>query len=79
MEKWSERPEFEWDEKKPIANLAKHGPDFRDASVLFEGQHTLDKGHSIKKEVREIATGLIDGFYVTAIFALRGPVTRIIS
>jgi uncharacterized protein len=28
---------FTWDEKKRKLNLAKHGIDFRDAEVIFDG------------------------------------------
>lgn len=29
--------EFEWDEAKRLANLRKHGIDFLDVSIVFEG------------------------------------------
>jgi uncharacterized protein len=29
---------FEWDERKRLSNLAKHGLDFLDADLIFRGQ-----------------------------------------
>jgi hypothetical protein len=29
--------EFEWDERKCLSNLAKHGIDFQDAARVFDG------------------------------------------
>lgn len=71
--------EYEWDEDKRVGNLVKHGFDFQDASLLFEGPHTLNKGQGVNGEVRELATGLIDGRCATIVFTRRGRVFRIIS
>jgi uncharacterized DUF497 family protein len=40
--------EFEWDEGKRLANMAKHGLDFVDAPVLFDGglsRHGREDAH----------------------------------
>lgn len=71
--------DYEWDESKRISNLAKHGLDFLDAPLIFEGLHLLGSGHIVENEVREIATGLIGEHVATAVFTRREQVIRIIS
>jgi uncharacterized DUF497 family protein len=33
---------FEWDEARNLANIAKHGFDFLDARQIFDGRPRLD-------------------------------------
>jgi uncharacterized protein len=73
--------EFEWDEAKNKANLAKHGIDFSDATAVFEGvvvfyeDDRFDYG-----ERRERATGTIaDGTVVVVVFTRRDSKVRLIS
>jgi len=71
--------QFEWDERKRLANLAKHGIDFSDADLLYEGDHLLEGARAVGDEVREKAIGVIDSRLVALIFTRRGDVIRLIS
>jgi uncharacterized protein (DUF4415 family) len=64
--------EFEWDEPKRLSNIAKHGIDFRDATLLFESPHVIERSRSAINEERWLAVGTIDNDYVTTIFTRRG-------
>jgi uncharacterized DUF497 family protein len=72
--------EFEWDEGKRAANLAKHGLDFADVERLdwmtarIERDHRFDYG-----EDRFIAVGALDGALVAVAFTPRGGITCIVS
>ena len=55
-----ERPCFEWDPAKSLANEAKHGVSFHEAASVFEDEHALlihDPAHSTTEE-RFILLGL---------------------
>jgi uncharacterized DUF497 family protein len=72
--------EFEWDEAKRNANLAKHGLDFADA-VQFRWETasvTLDDRFDYGEE-REIALGLYGGSVHVVIYTQRGICKRLIS
>ena len=72
--------EFEWDEAKRQANLAKHGLDFTDAArfgwdvAAIGWDRRFDYG-----EDRFTAYGTMDGRLVVIVFTLRGSVVRIVS
>jgi uncharacterized DUF497 family protein len=72
--------DFEWDEKKRLANLRKHGLDFRDCPRLFSGpvitwlDVRFDYG-----EPRFITTGILDGRIVAAVHTERRHIIRIVS
>lgn len=69
---------FEWDERKRIANLEKHGLDFLDAGELFDTPHiVVPSTHS--SEERFLAVGVIQGRFVTVVYAMRSEAIRIIS
>jgi uncharacterized DUF497 family protein len=65
-------PEFEWDELKRIANLAKHKLDFFDANPLFDGRNVLSTPSKGYNEERFTTTGNINGRFYTAVWTLRG-------
>jgi hypothetical protein len=73
--------EFEWDEAKNAANLAKHGLAFEDAVVIFDGFITLKA--DIRRdygEPRFIAMGLLNGAaVVVVVHTPRREAIRIIS
>ena len=72
--------EFEWDEKKNAANLAKHGIGLEEAVAIFQGPVLtgLDPGHH--SEIRERTYGLLHGIVVVCIIHTeRDGATRIIS
>ena len=50
---------FEWDESKRMANIAKHGLDFLDADLLFEGAFLRAPARMAGDEVREMCIGRI--------------------
>jgi uncharacterized DUF497 family protein len=70
---------FEWDEAKRLANIAKHGLDFRDADLLFEANFLRAPAKSAVDELREMCVGRIAGRYVTLIFTERDGAIRCIS
>ncbi|MEM9734319.1 MAG: BrnT family toxin [Pseudomonadota bacterium] len=70
---------MEWDERKRLSNLAKHGLDFR----AFE-RFDWDKVHFLPSdimdgEVRERALGLIDGQLVHVVFVDLNGGERLVS
>jgi uncharacterized DUF497 family protein len=72
--------DYAWDEAKRLSNAEKHGLDFRDAPIVLEAEHiVLHAAKSSGQEARSLATGVLEGIFVTIIFTMRGSVTRIIS
>jgi len=70
---------FEWDEKKRLANLDKHGLDFIDVVDVFEAPHVEVCSSYTGEEKRFLAIGMFDGRFVTAVYTHRGENIRIIS
>jgi uncharacterized protein len=73
--------EFEWDEEKARANLAKHGVSFDMTSVVFYGQtavEDIDDRFDYGEE-RIVRTGTVKGTLIRVTFTMRGDVIRIIS
>ena len=72
--------QFEWDEKKRRANLAKHGIDFADLAPLFSGLTitVLDNRYDYG-EFRFITLGILNGIVMTVAHAETDEVVRIIS
>jgi uncharacterized protein len=72
--------QFEWDEKKRRANLAKHGIDFADLAPLFSGLTitVLDNRYDYG-EFRFITLGILNGIVMTVAHAETDEVIRIIS
>ena len=73
--------EFEWDEAKDAANIAKHGIGFATARRIFEGPVlTWADSRSDYGEAREHSIGAIDGIlFLAVIHTDRQGVNRIIS
>lgn len=71
--------EFQWDEPKRLANIAKHGIDFRRAVQLFDGRPLTTVRSSFAAEERYLTTGEIDSRLVTVVWTPRGDATRFIS
>jgi uncharacterized protein len=69
---------FEWDERKNLLNLAKHGIDFDDAIEVFHGRIILRQSDRNNEE-RWIAIGEIEGRIIAVVFTRRGDTLRIIS
>jgi uncharacterized DUF497 family protein len=72
--------EFEWDEAKRAANLAKHGLDFVDAAQFdwANAQVIPDRRFDYGEE-RSTAYGLMDGRLMVIIFTMRGSALRMVS
>lgn len=70
--------EFEWDERKCLANVAKHGIDFDDAARVFDGP-TLESASNRDGEERRLAIGLVDEREVAVVYTVREGRYRIIS
>jgi uncharacterized protein len=70
---------FEWDERKRLVNLEKHGLDFFDVSGVFESPHVVVPSIHPGEEERFLAVGVLEGRLVTAVYTIRSGAIRIIS
>lgn len=70
--------DFEWDEVKRIKNIEKHGFDFLDAPLLFQGPYLDAPARTVGEEARRIAVGLIGTDYAAVVYTLRGTTIRVI-
>ena len=69
---------YEWDERKRLSNLEKHGLDFFDVGIVFESPHVeVPSSHS--REKRHLAIGTLEGRFVTVIYTMRNEAIRVIS
>jgi uncharacterized DUF497 family protein len=72
--------EYEWDPAKNRSNFAKHGFDFDDAELVFDGLcSTFEDRRFDYGETRFITVGLLAGELVVIAHSVRGESTRIIS
>ncbi len=72
--------EFEWDETKRLANLSKHGIDFIEVSLVFDGEIvTVEDERFSYGEQRFVTFGLLQGRVVAIVHTEREEFTRIIS
>ena len=71
--------EFEWDEKKSLANKSKHGIDFNTATELWNDQDRIEIQTHFPAENRNALIGEIGDKLWTAIFTRRVDTIRIIS
>jgi uncharacterized DUF497 family protein len=72
---------FEWDERKALLNLAKHGIEFRLAAFVFSdpaGLWIMDDEHSLVEQRQKIIGDSEKGILVV-VFTSRGSSIRIIS
>ncbi|MGO9022289.1 MAG: BrnT family toxin [Syntrophobacteraceae bacterium] len=70
---------FEWDERKRLSNLEKHGLDFLDVDVVFEAPHVEVPSTYRDEEQRFLAIGTFEGRYVTVVCTTRREAVRVIS
>jgi uncharacterized DUF497 family protein len=72
--------ELEWDEAKSRRNLVLRGFDFAHAALVFEGP-VIEREDSREdyREIRLIATGMVDGECLTVVYTPRAGRVRIIS
>ena len=73
--------DFEWDEAKAAANLAKHGIGFATAELVFrtESYVEFDVTRAGEGEARLKRVGLVGTRLLTVVFTLRGGRIRLIS
>ena len=72
--------DFEWDEEKRRANLAKHGVDFALAAKIFREDHVEGQDlRGSRGEIRFLAVGQADRQAYVVAFTWRGETRRIIS
>lgn len=69
---------FEWDDDKHRSNLAKHGVDFVDVQVLFDGRPLFTERNRRFGEERSVSTGIIDDRFYTVVWTERGNDIRVI-
>ena len=72
---------YEWEKRKRIGNLEKHGLDFADAWKVFEAsvKVTLPIPHAESGEVRRIDIAKVAGVVLVLVYTLRGDSVRNIS
>ena len=70
---------FQWDERKRLRNIAKHGFDFLQADALFNGPHVIVPSRRNEPEERFLAIGKVAGRWATVVYTLRDGDRRIIS
>ena len=71
--------DFEYDERKSLTNLEKHGIDFIDAQALWSDSDLLEIQARTEDESRYLVVGLIDSKHWSAVITYRGEKIRIIS
>jgi hypothetical protein len=75
-------PGYEWDAKKAVANLRKHGVDFADAATVFSDEVALRMADHISSvdEERFVLLGMsVPGDVLVVVYTWRGERIRIIS
>lgn len=70
--------EFEWDEAKRQANIAKHGIDFEDVVLALDDAAYIYRS-TYDREERWIAICLENSRLIAVVFTKRGSACRIIS
>jgi len=72
---------FEWDEKKNLENIRKHGFDFKRARKIFKGRLvTFQDTRREYDEIRYISIGKMESIVIiTVVHTKRDKKTRIIS
>lgn len=73
--------EFEWDEDKAVANLAKHGVSFPYATRVFLDPYRLEHEDPKMGEggIRLQTIGIVEQRLLLVVYTYRGTVIRIIS
>ena len=70
---------FEFDQKKSLANLAKHGIDFIEAQRIWDDPDFIEVKAKSDDELRFMVIGRIDKNYWSGIVTYREEKIRIIS
>lgn len=71
---------FEWDPRKSVANMAKHGIDFETARALWLDENRIEIEAPHPVEARKILIARLHGKPWTAVYTIRGEsAIRLIS
>ena len=70
--------EFEWDEHRCRANIAKHGIDFEDTVLVFD-EPVLELRSDRGEEERRVAIRVLKGREIAVVYTLCDGPCRIIS
>ena len=70
---------FEWDEAKRQKNIEKHGLDFRDARLIFDGRPVVHIPSYKNYEARFASVSRIETNFFTVVWTWRAKRRRIIS
>jgi uncharacterized DUF497 family protein len=73
--------DFEWDDAKAVANLAKHGVSFEQARRAFADPCAVDfvDDRGYYGEVRSVLIGMVSSRVLVVVHMMRGDKIRIIS
>lgn len=72
--------DIEWDQRKNLANQAKHGLCFEDAAAVFAGRTVIAQDCRCEYgEPRYNALGMLEDRLVFVSFTIRGEALRVIS
>ena len=72
--------EFEWDKTKRLTNLSKHGINFIDVPLVFDGEIvTVEDERFSYGEQRFVSFGLLQRRVIAIVHTEREEYTRIIS
>lgn len=72
--------ELEWDERKAVINLRKHGIDFADAATVLHDDHAISIRDERSAEERFVTTGMDAlGRVLVVVYTWRADRVRIIS
>jgi uncharacterized protein len=70
---------YVWDHAKRDSNLVKHGLDFMDGIMLFDGRPIFTYASPRNDEDRFVTVGLVNGLMVALIWLRRDAEIRVIS
>ncbi len=72
--------ELEWNKRKAVANLRKHGVDFADAGTVLHDDHAITIPDEESGEARFVTTGMDAlGRVLVVVYTWRAERARIIS
>ena len=72
-------PKFQYDTKKSLTNLKKHGIDFEQAQMLWEDPNLLELTARSEDEPRSLIVAQLNVHYWSAVVTYRDDEVRIIS
>ncbi len=72
---------YAWDERKRLANIEKHGLDFRGAYLVYEspGKITVQSKHLSESRLQDLAIVEVNGILLSLVYVERGKTIRVIS